>query len=153
MALKVESTAFTANGMIPARYTCDGANISPPLSWSDAPDDTKYFALIFDDPDAPTKTWVHWVLYNIPADTDHLEENIPAEIELKNGALHGVNDFKNHGYGGPCPPGGTHGYHLKLYALDTMLDLKPGATKEQLIDVMNGHILQKTELVANYSRK
>lgn len=153
MSLRIESSAFTENEMIPANYTCDGANISPPLSWSDSPAETETFALIFDDPDAPTKTWVHWVLYNIPAQINHLEENIPAKKELENGSRHGVNDFRNYGYGGPCPPGGTHGYHLKFYALDIFLDLAPGVTKEQLIDAMDGHILEKTELVGNYSRR
>jgi len=153
MALRIESSAFKENEMIPARYTCDGANISPPLSWSDPPAETNTFALIFDDPDAPAKTWVHWVLYNIPAQIDHLEENIPTGKEFDNGSKHGINDFKNYGYGGPCPPGGTHGYRLKFYALDTDLDLGSGVTKQQLIDAMDGHILEKTELIGNYSRK
>jgi Raf kinase inhibitor-like YbhB/YbcL family protein len=152
MALQLESTAFSNDKMIPSKYTCDGSNISPPLEWSGVPDDTESFAIIFDDPDAPSKTWVHWVLFNIPASQQQLEENIPPNKELDNGAMHGINDFKKHSYGGPCPPGGTHGYYMKLYALDTKLDLKPGVTKQQLIDAMDGHILDKTELVGKYKR-
>lgn len=153
MALTLKSSAFADQEFIPAKYTCDGANVSPPLAWSNVSEGAQSYAIIFDDPDAPTKTWVHWVLYNIPGDLHQLEENIHSQKTLKNGAMHGTNDFKNYGYGGPCPPGGTHGYHLKLYVLDTLLDLGPGATKQQLIDVMNGHILGKAELVGRYQRK
>lgn len=152
MALTLKSSAYQRGEMIPSKYTCDGANVSPPLEWSDVPEETQSFAIIFDDPDAPAKTWVHWVIYNIPADIQKLEENIPGAKELPWGAVHGVNDFKKQGYGGPCPPGGTHGYYMKLYALDEVLDLKPGATKEQLIDSMDGHILEKAELVGKYKR-
>jgi Raf kinase inhibitor-like YbhB/YbcL family protein len=153
MAFKLESTAFADQGFIPAKYTCDGANVSPPLAWSNVPEGAQSYAIIFDDPDAPAKTWVHWVLYNIPGNIQELGESIPSQKTLENGAMHGTNDFKNYGYGGPCPPGGTHGYHLKLYALDILLDIGPGATKQQLIDAMNGHILEKAELVGKYQRK
>lgn len=153
MSLQLESRAFSNNEMIPVKYTCDGENVSPPLKWSDAPGETKSFAIIFDDPDAPSKTWVHWVLYNIPSEIQQLEEDISSDKELANGAVHGMNDFKKYGYGGPCPPGGMHGYLLKLYALDTMLDLSPGATKQQLIDAMNGHVIAKAELMGKYKRK
>ncbi len=152
MPLVLESTAFSNQELIPAKYTCDGANVSPPLKWNGAPDGTQSFAIIFDDPDAPAKTWVHWVVFNIPAETAQLEENISRDQKLANGAIQGTNDFKKYGYGGPCPPGGTHGYHLKLYALDTLLDLGPGATKQQVIDAMNGHILDKDELIGKYKR-
>ncbi len=153
MALTLNSTALADQELIPEKYTCDGANLSPPLAWSDPPEATKSFAIIFDDPDAPTKTWVHWVLYNIPADVHQLEENISNQKTLDNGAIHGMNDFKEYGYNGPCPPGGTHGYHLKLYALDALLDLGPGATKQQLLDAMNGHVLEKVKLMGKYQRK
>lgn len=152
MALTLKSPAYEEKGMIPSKYTCDGANISPPLQWSNAPDNTKSFAIIFDDPDAPAGTWVHWVLYNIPSNIHEIEEDVPAQKTLDNGATHGINDFKKLSYGGPCPPGGTHRYFMKLYALDTQLDLKPGATKKQLLDTMEGHIIEKAELMAKYKR-
>lgn len=147
-----ERSIFTDNGNIAVKYTCDGADVSPPLAWSDPPEGTKSFALILDDPDAPSKTWVHWLLYNIPGDARALKENLPNHKQLADGSFQGINDFKNYGYDGPCPPGGTHGYRLKLYALDTILALSAGTTKEQLIDAMDGHILEKTELVGTYKR-
>jgi len=152
MALTLTSSAYEKGGMIPSKYTCDGANISPPLHWTNTPENTTSFAIIFDDPDAPAGTWVHWVLYNIPAEQHELKEDIPAQKTLDNGATHGINDFKKLAYGGPCPPGGTHRYFMKLYALNTQLDLKPGATKKQLIDAMEGHIIEKDDLMAKYKR-
>ncbi|NOX87639.1 MAG: YbhB/YbcL family Raf kinase inhibitor-like protein [Calditrichaeota bacterium] len=151
--MKLTSSVFEEGSMIPSKYTCDGADVSPPLAWSDVPDKTKSFALISDDPDAPMGTWVHWVIYNIPDSVRQLPEGVPADEKLKNGAVQGTNDFRRIGYGGPCPPSGVHRYYFKLYALDTMLNLKPGATKAELLKAMEGHILGKTELMGKYSRK
>lgn len=152
MSLKLESPVFSEENPIPSRYTCDSQNISPPLQWSDVPAGTRSFALIVDDPDAPSKTWVHWVLYDIPETQRKLEENIPPNQQLDSGATHGINDFNKYGYGGPCPPAGTHRYYWNLYALDTILDLEPGATKEELLDVMENHIVEQAELMGKYKR-
>ena len=116
--------------MIPNRYTCDGPDVSPDFSWSGVPDGSRSLALICDDPDAPVGTWVHWVLFNIPAGETGLPAEIAPEANLTNGAKHGTNDFRRLGYGGPCPPGGTHRYFFKLYALDTVINLESGITKE-----------------------
>ena len=151
--MKLESTAFAANGSIPPRYTCDGEDISPLLNWDAPPAATKSLALICDDPDAPLKTWVHWVVYNLPPQTRSLPENLPAGNPLPEGGLQGVNDFRKVAYGGPCPPGGTHRYFFKLYALDRLLDLKPGATKAQLEAAMAGHVLAQAELIGRYRRQ
>ncbi len=152
MRIQVESAAFTEGGMIPKKYTCDGQDISPPLSWSGAPEGTKSLALISDDPDAPVGTWVHWVMYDIPADVSGLPENVPPNEKLENGAVQGTSSFGRIGYGGPCPPGGTHRYYFKLYALDTMLNLSPGAKKEAVLEAMEGHILAQGELMGRYKR-
>jgi Raf kinase inhibitor-like YbhB/YbcL family protein len=151
--LKVTSTAFVQNGMIPSKYTCDGADISPPLKWSSGPEGTQSYALISDDPDAPIGTWVHWVIYNIPATSTSLEEDVQKTENLASGALQGLSDFKRPGYGGPCPPGGTHRYFFKVYALDTILKAKPGLTEKQLLKAMEGHILAYGELIGKYSRQ
>ena len=153
MEIKVRSTAFEPGEMIPARYTCDGEDISPPLSWDNIPDGTKSIALICDDPDAPAGTWVHWVLFNMPADLKELLEGVPPEKKMENGAIHGKNDFRKFGYGGPCPPGGTHRYYLKIYALDSRSNLKAGATKADLMEDMKGHILAEGQLMGKYKRK
>ncbi len=152
MDLKITSTAFEEGGMIPRRYTCDGADLSPPLSWSGAPAETQSFALISDDPDAPMGTWVHWVIYNLPASASELHEAVPPEKDLKNGARQGRNDFRKIGYGGPCPPGGTHRYYFKLYALDTVLGFPAGATKAELLKAMEGHILAQGQVMGRYKR-
>ncbi len=152
MDIKVTSPAFGEGEMIPAEYTADGRNISPPLDWSPVPEGTKSFALINDDPDAPMGTWVHWVVYNIGADVTSLEENVLPEETLPNGAVHGTTDFGRIGYGGPAPPSGTHRYFFKVYALDTMLDLPTGATKGQVEQAMNGHVLAEGRLMGKYSR-
>lgn len=151
--MQITSSAFTEGSMITAKYTCDGRDISPPLEWKDVPDAAKSFALISDDPDAPVGTWVHWVIYNIPPNVTKFDENMPREKEFKNGMRQGSNDWPKIGYGGPCPPSGTHRYYFKLYALDTMLGLKPGATKAQLIQAMKGHILAEAQLMGKYSRQ
>ncbi|MBI4455597.1 MAG: YbhB/YbcL family Raf kinase inhibitor-like protein [Acidobacteria bacterium] len=153
MTFELKSSAFQQNQPIPKKYACDGTDVSAPLSWSDPPEGTKSFALIVDDPDAPVGTWVHWVLYDLPAATRTLTEAIPAQEALKTGGSQGINDFKKVGYGGPCPPPGrAHRYFFKLYALDQKTSLKPRATKEQLLNAMKGHILAETQLVGTYKR-
>lgn len=152
MDIELKSKAFDNGGVIPEKYTCDGDDISPPLSWKSVPKETKSIALICDDPDAPTGTWVHWVVYNLPPDLRELKENIIPERKIENGGIQGMNDFKKIGYGGPCPPGGTHRYFFKIYALDTVIDLGPGATKSHLLIAMEGHILAKEDLMGKYSR-
>lgn len=156
--IQLTSPAFDHNGAIPVQYTCDGANISPALQWSDIPEHTNSFALIVDDPDAPAKVWVHWILFNIPDTTQSLFENTPAYsaqgFEGQAGPfLQGATDFNGkQGYGGPCPPSGTHHYHFTLYALDTLLDLPAGASKQELLKAMQGHILEQTILIGTYQR-
>ena len=152
MAMTIASPAFRAGEMIPAEFSCDGPNVSPPLVFENIPAEAKSLAVIVDDPDAPAGTWVHWVAYNIPAGTKELAKNIPPQKELSNGTRQGTNDFCRIGYGGPCPPGGTHRYFFKLYALDIVPNLAAGATKAQLLDAMKGHILDQAELMAKYRR-
>jgi len=153
MALRIESPAFQAKEKIPQKHTCDGMDLSPPLLWSGAPAGTKSFALISDDPDAPMGTWVHWVIYDIPPESQGLPESVPKTGRLADGARQGVTDFRQVGYGGPCPPPGKpHRYFFKLYALDTVLDLPPKATKADLLVAMNGHVLAQAELVGLYQR-
>jgi len=152
MELKIKSSAFNEGDMIPKKYTCDGANISPPLAWDSVPMNTKSLALISDDPDAPVGTWVHWVIYNIPPTIKELPENIPPHNTIENGAQQGTNDFRLIGYGGPCPPRGTHRYYFKLYALDKVLDSEPGLTKAHLLKAMEGHIVAQGQLMGRYQR-
>ncbi len=151
--MKLESSAFSHEGMIPTKYTCDGADISPALSWRDVPEGTQSLALICDDPDAPGMTFVHWIIYNLAPDTQQLPEDVPKQEQLDNGALQGQNNFGKVGYGGPCPPGGTHRYFFRLYALDQMLNLEAGVNRDQLDQAMEGHILAQAELMGQYSRK
>jgi len=151
--LEVTSTAFEEGSTIPAEYTCDGPNLSPPLSWSAPPAGTQSQALICDDPDAPAGTWVHWVLYDLPPEATELPEGLPPDEELAAGGTQGANDSKKVGYGGPCPPKGSdHRYFFKLYALDTELNLSPGATKKELLEAMEGHILAQGQLMGRYQR-
>ena len=153
MSIEVTSTGFQPGKTIPKQHTGDGADKSPPLRWSEPPKETQSLALICDDPDAPRATWVHWVLFNLPAQTRELEESVPTTATLGTGAKQGKNDFGNIGYGGPAPPKGKpHRYFFKLYALDVVLDLQPGATKAQLDDAMKGHILAEGQLMGNYQR-
>jgi len=152
MKINVGSAAFTEAGMIPKQYTCDGADISPPLSWSTVPEGTKSIAIIVDDPDAPAGTWVHWLVYNLPPDLKGLPENILAKETIANGGMQGMTDFRRIGYGGPCPPSGTHRYIFKVYAVDKLLDLYPGAIKKRLLQAMEGHILAEGELMGKYRR-
>jgi hypothetical protein len=156
MALTITSPAFSNQDEIPTQYTCDGKDISPALEWSGIPDGTQSLALIVDDPDAPDPkapqmTWVHWVLYNIPPNASGLPENV-ASSNLPEGTLEGINDWKRTGYGGPCPPIGRHRYFHKLYALDTVLSDLGGPTKADLEKAMEGHILEKAELIGTYQR-
>ena len=143
-SMKISSTAFEHDGIIPSKYTCDGEDINPPLKIDDIPKGTKTMALIVDDPDAPVGTWDHWIVWNIPP-TPHIgEHSIPG--------LQGTNDFKKLPYGGPCPPSGTHRYFFKIYALDAELSLQEGADKDDLESAMKGHVLGQAELIGKYSR-
>jgi len=151
--MEIKSSAFENEGMIPSEYTCDGKNISPQFKWENIPDHTKSLALICDDPDAPAGDWVHWVIFNIPPDVTELEENIPPGKELKNGTVQGLNDFRKNGYGGPCPPSGTHRYYFKLFALDIMLAPDANAKKSDLLDAMQGHILAQAQIMGKYKRQ
>ena len=152
--MQLTSAAFHENQSIPPKYTCDDKNVSPPLKWTGSPAATKSLVLIADDPDAPGGTWVHWVLYDIPSATTELPEDLPKRQYLPGGAKQGLNDFKHLGYGGPCPPPGKpHRYFFKLYALDTMLGLKPGANKLEVEGAMAKHILTEGHLMGTYKRK
>lgn len=148
--ITVTSTAFKEGDMIPAKFTCDDRDLSPQLSWSNVPAGVKSIALICDDPDAPVGTWVHWVVFNIPATARELPEGVRA---MPAGAKQGINDFRKLDYGGPCPPGGTHRYFFKLYALDAVLDLKEGVSKTALLKAMEGHILDQGQLMGKYKRR
>lgn len=152
MALQITSSAFREGKMIPKRYTCDGSDVSPDLAWTGIPEGTKSLALICDDPDAPMGVWVHWVVFNIPPHVTEFPAEIPPDKTLGNGAKHGTNDFRRLGYGGPCPPGGTHRYFFKLYALDLELNLQSGATKARVEEAMKGHILAEGQLMGKYKR-
>ena len=150
-ALQISSVAFAQNGMIPAKYTCDGVNISPPLAWNGAPKAAKAFALIVNDPDAPSGDFTHWVLYDVPASANNLPESVPNEDRAQ-GGVQGMNDFGKVGYGGPCPPSGTHRYQFTLYALDAPLGLAPRASRTQVEAAMHGHVLAQTQLTGKYRR-
>jgi Raf kinase inhibitor-like YbhB/YbcL family protein len=152
MDLSIRSGAFNQGGTIPSKYTCDGSDVSPPLSWLKGPEGTLSYALIADDPDAPAGTWVHWVLYNVPAAKTSLAENVAKLKKLEDGSMQGMNDFRKIGYGGPCPPGGTHRYFFKIYALNAALKVEPGLTKKQLLKEIEGHVLAQGELMGKYSR-
>ena len=152
MAIELTSTAFSEGEMIPSRYTCDGEDTSPPLAWSGVPEAAQSLALICDDPDAPVGTWVHWVLFNIPPDAVGLPEAVATGTTHESGAVSGKNSWGRLGYGGPCPPGGTHRYFFYLYALDMQLALASGATSSQLRQSMEGHILAEGQLMGRYQR-
>ena len=152
-AMQLTSAAFEQGAGIPARYTCDGENLSPPLAWAGVPPGTKTLALIADDPDAPMGTWVHWVVYNLPTSTAGLPEGYAADPQRSDGTCQGVTDFHRTGYGGPCPPSGTHRYFFTLYALDTACSLAPGATAKELEAAMRGHILAQAQLMGTYRRR
>ncbi|MBI5787254.1 MAG: YbhB/YbcL family Raf kinase inhibitor-like protein [Candidatus Schekmanbacteria bacterium] len=154
--MHLTSSAFKNEGVIPGKYTCDGEDVSPALSWTAAPDKTKSFALICDDPDAPAGTWVHWVMYNIPPKTKQLPESVETKPKLADDTRQGENDFGKIGYGGACPPPG-HGYHryfFKLYALDSLLDIKDKTVdKQSVTKAMKGHVLAESHLMGKYERK
>jgi len=154
MSFQITSSAFSNNGEIPRKYTCDAEDISPPLEWTAPPPKTQSLSLICDDPDAPVGTWVHWVLFSLPASKHSLPEGVPKDGTLPDGSRQGTNDFRRLGYGGPCPPPGpAHRYFFKLYALDNTPDLKPGVTKKDLEKAMQGHILAQAELMVRYQRQ
>ena len=151
--IQLASSAFENKGVIPKKYTCDGEEVSPPLSWSQAPKNTVTFALIVDDPDAPRGTFVHWLLYDLPGTITELPEGIPNNQALEGGGIQGKNSAGGIGYTGPCPPKGTHRYFFKLYALDAELGLDPGANEQELQEAMQGHILAQGELMGTYTKK
>jgi Raf kinase inhibitor-like YbhB/YbcL family protein len=151
-SLNLNSTSFQADGNIPTKFTCDAQDVSPALKWVAPPAETRSFALITDDPDAPTKTIVHWVMYDLPAGARSLPEGVAKDATLPDGSRQGTNDHGTIGYSGPCPPrGATHHYFFKLYALDTTLDLKPDAGKEDLEHAMEGHILAESQLIGRFA--
>jgi len=149
-AMNLTSGVFTNGDPIPGKYTCDGQNISPSLYWNDIPDDTKSLVLICDDPDAPMGTWDHWILFNIPVEIAAFPENI--SVSELSGIKSGRNSWGRNGYGGPCPPSGTHRYFFKLYALDSKLDIPDGSRKQEIEQAMEGRILSKAELMGKYKR-
>ncbi len=157
MAIPIASQAFSSGGTIPTLYTCDGKDVSPPLTWSGIPEKARSIALICDDPDAPRGTWTHWVLFDLPANISGLGEGVPPQerVTVAPGgatALQGKNDFGKTGYGGPCPPSGTHRYFFRIYALDTELGLGPKTTRQDLLRAIKGHVLAEGELMGRYSR-
>lgn len=153
MALTISSPAFKEGETIPKEFSCEGADKSPELKWSEVPEGTKSFVMIMDDPDAPVGTWDHWVFFDIPAAKTELAAGLAKEATLPDGSKSGLNSWKKHGYGGPCPPpGGPHRYFFKLYALDKKLDLPPTSTKVQVEAAMKGHILGEAKLMGTYSR-
>jgi Raf kinase inhibitor-like YbhB/YbcL family protein len=152
-ALSVTSQAFKNMQPLPGRYGCDGDDISPPLSWSGIPAEAASIALICDDPDAPRAAWVHWVAYDLPPTCKGLPEGVEKSKTLSTGGSQGKNDFQKIGYDGPCPPGGTHRYFFKVYALDTPLKLPPGKTRHEVEKAMKGHILAQGEIVGTYTGK
>ena len=153
MVLSVSSAVFREGEVIPTKYTCQGQDVSPALTWSQPPAGTQSLALIVDDPDAPVGVFTHWVIFNIPADSRGLSEAVPTQAELPNGALQGKNDFGRMGYAGPCPPSGRpHRYQFTVYALDSRLDLTAGVAKKQLLTAMQGHVLAQGELSGSYQR-
>lgn len=161
MSIRLESPAFPEGGTIPRKYTCDGEDISPPLSWSSVPEGARSFVLIADDPDAPRGTWTHWVLHDLPGGVRGLPEGVPPKPTVtfafafdgtEYTAKQGRNDFKKPGYGGPCPPSGAHRYFFRLYALDTVPALEPEATRQEVLRAIEGHILAEGRLMGRYSR-
>lgn len=153
MTLSVSSSAFQDGAQIPSKYTCQGQDVSPPVEWSEPPAGTQSFALIMEDLDAPGGVFTHWVLFNIPSHTRELPEALSTQAELPSGALQGKNDFGTSGYGGPCPPPGRpHRYRFSLYAVDQQLELRADASKKQVIDAMQGHVLAQGQLTGTYQR-
>lgn len=152
--MKLTSSAFEQGAKIPEKFTCDGTDLSPAIAWEGAPEGTRSFVLIADDPDAPAGIWVHWVAYDLPASMRDLPEGLSADAEVAGGGRHGRNDFRKLGYGGPCPPPGKpHRYFFRIYALDAVLGLEPGATKKQVLEAAEGHVLARAELMGIYGRQ
>lgn len=152
-SFRIESAAFKEEAFIPARFTCQGENVSPPLAWTGPPSGVRSFALMVEDPDAPAGTWTHWVVYNLPAQARAMEVDTPKQGELPNGGLQGMTSFGSVGYGGPCPPPGkAHRYFFRLYALDTVLNLQAGAAKADVLAAMKGHILGEAQLMGRFKR-
>ena len=154
MTLSITSTAFDDGAAIPRVFTCQGEDLSPPLQWSGVPDGARSLALIVDDPDAPDPaapkmTWSHWVLYNLPADSTGLPQ---AAAALPAGTVDGINDWKRTGYGGPCPPIGRHRYFFRLYALDTNLTISDPATRERVLEAIEGHVVESAVLMGTYEK-
>lgn len=154
MAFSLNSSQWKEGDAIPQQFTCDGADVSPPLEWSGAPEGTRSFSLVTEDPDAPGGTFFHWLIYDLPAGAHGLPENVSPQKELSDGSRQGRNSFGRIGYGGPCPPRGpAHRYFFHLYALDKKLDLPPGASRDQLDRAMKGHVLAETKLMGRYQRR
>lgn len=151
ISLELTSQAFAEGEMVPTDFTCDGVDQSPPLRWSGVPEGTQSLALVMDDPDAPAGTWVHWVLFDLPADSSGLPDAVSNQAQAA-GGVHGTNSWGELGYGGPCPPSGTHRYVFRLYAADQPLGLAAGATKAQVLAALEGHTLAEAELIGTYSR-
>ncbi len=152
--MQLTSSDFSSGGSIPKRFTCEGENVSPELSWKEAPANTSSFALIMHDPDAPRPGgFTHWILYDIPSESGHLDPEIPSSDEVPGTGMHGRNDQGKSGYMGPCPPSGMHRYYLRLFALDKRLGLRPGATHEEISVAMEGHILARAELMGTYRKQ
>lgn len=159
VTIQLSSPAFAEGAMIPRPFTCDGENVSPPLAWSEVPETTRSLAILCEDPDAPRGIWTHWVLFNLSAAVAELPARVPAKETVpvlgqiaEETARQGTNDFGKLGYGGPCPPSGTHRYVFRLFALDTTLDLKPGATRRQVLEAMKGHVVAEGRLIGRYAR-
>jgi hypothetical protein len=152
--LQLTSAAFSSREEIPEQYTCEGENFSPPLNWDDVPDEAESLALVCDDPAAPSGTFTHWIIYNIPPLRDGIPAHFSPGVDTSEGIREGRNSFGNVRYDGPCPPtsGDAHNYHFRLYALDSELDLAPGANRDQLFDVMHDHVIDETELVGTFGR-
>ncbi len=153
MAIQVVSDAFAEGQQIPEKYTCDGQNISPPLRWTGIPAAAQALALVVDDPDAPSGLFTHWLVYGLPPQTTGLPEGVPPGETVAGGGRQGRNDFGRIGYGGPCPPSGSHRYIFTVYALDAPLDLPAGATRRQLFRAMEGHVIDKGQLIGRYQRR
>jgi len=150
---RIVSAAFKEGQAIPIRFTCEGEGVSPPLRWMEPPGGTRSFALIAEDPDAPAGVWTHWVVYNLPAGVRGMPENVPKQDPLAGGGRQGLNSFGRIGYGGPCPPpGNAHRYFFRLYALDSLLSLKPGAARQDVLDAAKGHILGEIQLMGRFKR-
>jgi len=153
MTIQIASSAFAEGNLIPGKYTCDGEDLSPPLSWGGLPAQTQSLVLIADDPDAPVGVWVHWVVYNMPPDLNGLAEGLSKNSTLPGVGVQGMTDFGQPGYGGPCPPKGKpHRYFFRLYALDSRLDLPPGAKRAEVDRALHGHILAVGQLIGVYQR-